>query len=130
MVYYRSIVRGRVKKRPKVTNAEQQAFDEVKLADGAPKPSRQCCTYCNREMIRRRAAFGKLHIGLAKTKDHVFPYSRGGRKTVPACYACNHAKGDMSPDIWELFMADNPSWWLLEKKELRHYGANATGAGK
>lgn len=111
MVYFRSIVRGRAKKRPNV-------MDDQKLVI-IPQPTRQCCTYCDREMIRRRVAFGKVHIGLAKTKDHVFPQSRGGRKTVPACYACNHAKSDMPPDVWELFMADNPSWWLLEKKELR-----------
>lgn len=77
------------------------------------------CTYCNREMIRRRAALSHYHIGLAKTKDHIFPQSRGGRKTVPACYACNSAKGDMPPEIWEMFMVENPSWWLLEKKDLR-----------
>jgi hypothetical protein len=118
MVYFRSIVRSRGKKRPKVTDAEQQLF-ETAATEPAAKPSRQRCTYCDREMIRRRVAFGKVHIGLAKTKDHVFPYSRGGRKTVPACYACNHAKSDMPPEIWELFMADNPSWWLLEKKDLR-----------
>lgn len=118
MVYFRSIVRSRAKKHPKVIDAEQQTF-EIKAAEAVPASPRQRCTYCDREMIRRRAAFGKVHIGLAKTKDHVFPQSRGGRKTVPACYACNHAKSDMPPEIWELFMADNPSWWTLEKKELR-----------
>lgn len=118
MVYFRSIVRSRAKKRPKMIDAAQQQF-EIRAAETAPTSSRQRCTYCDREMIRRRAAFGKVHIGLAKTKDHVFPQSRGGRKTVPACYACNHAKSDMPPAIWELFMADNPSWWTLEKKDLR-----------
>lgn len=117
MVYFRSIVRARAKKRPKVIDAELKQF-EVKMVEAA-RNIRQRCTYCDREMIRRRAAFGKIHIGLAKTKDHVFPYSRGGRKTVPACYACNSAKADMPPAIWELFMVNNPSWWLLEKKDLR-----------
>lgn len=117
MVYFRSIVRSKAKKRPKVTDAEQKLFSEE--LEITPKASRQRCTYCDREMIRRRAALGKTHIGLARTKDHVFPQSRGGRKTVPACYACNHAKADMAPEIWELFMADNPSWWMLEKKDLR-----------
>lgn len=69
-------------------------------------------------MIRRRAAFG-VHIGLAKTKDHVIPSSRGGRKTVPACYTCNNTKADMPPDIWEWFMRNTPEWWFLTKKELR-----------
>lgn len=33
-----------------------------------------------------------------RTKDHVVPKSKGGRKTVDACLKCNSAKADMSLD--------------------------------
>jgi hypothetical protein len=74
------------------------------------------CTYCQREMVRWASG---PRTGLAKTKDHVIPLSRGGSKTVPACYACNTLKGDMFPETWQLFMLKNPSWWMLQKKELQ-----------
>ncbi len=32
----------------------------------------------------------------SKTKDHVYPKSRGGTVTVKACQLCNRAKRDMS----------------------------------
>lgn len=48
---------------------------------------RQKCAYCG---------------GVATTIDHVFPRSRGGLDTwenlVAACYTCNQAKGDKTPE--------------------------------
>lgn len=42
--------------------------------------------------------------GVATTRDHVIPRSRGGSNDpvnlVPACFACNHAKGNRLPDEW------------------------------
>jgi hypothetical protein len=74
------------------------------------------CTYCKREMIKPPKD-GVLS-GLMRTRDHVIPLSRGGvdlkRNIVPACYRCNSLKGDMMPDAWQQFMADNPCWWASQ----------------
>lgn len=63
------------------------------------------CSYCKREMHNRRLSFD----GLRKTRDHYVPLSKGGKHVPenlkPACYRCNHLKGDMMPEQWELFMA-------------------------
>jgi hypothetical protein len=64
------------------------------------------CTYCRRTLTPR-ADGGPL----AHTRDHVVPRSKGGAKTVPACYVCNNIKGDMMPDEWIAYMAANPKWW-------------------
>lgn len=64
------------------------------------------CTYCKREMMPR----GSLSP-LEWTRDHVHPESKGGRRTVPACWQCNNIKGDMLQDEWQAFMAANPEWW-------------------
>jgi hypothetical protein len=76
------------------------------------------CSYCDREMIRRRAANGK-HVELARTKDHFIPQSQGGYRTILSCHGCNSLKGAMSFEEWQLFMDKNPSWWLLTKQDLR-----------
>lgn len=78
------------------------------------------CTYCKREMIKKSMlAFGYVPDGLTETRDHVIPYSKGGRKTVPCCLRCNNLKGDMMPDVWERYMADNPLWWASQPSRKR-----------
>lgn len=83
-----------------------------KVFDGSP------CPYCKRTMDRTDPT-GKLR----PTKDHVLPRSKGGRglraKVVICCSICNGIKGDMMPDIWDAYMRDNPSWWLLTRQERR-----------
>lgn len=49
--------------------------------------------------------------GLAVTRDHVHPKSKGGRKIVLACRTCNAIKGNMLPDDWKAFMQSFPRWW-------------------
>jgi hypothetical protein len=61
------------------------------------------CTYCQREMI----PYSDTH----PTRDHTFPKSLGGRKTVLACGTCNQIKGNMLPEVWQAFMEANPRWW-------------------
>lgn len=58
---------------------------------------------------------------LAPTRDHVIPRKHGGDngEIRPACAKCNTIKAHMMPDRWVLFMALNPSWWLLGKRALR-----------
>lgn len=54
------------------------------------------CYYCGCEVIRGLLTpGGKLHAQ-AKTKDHIIPRSKGGRKTVTACNRCNNRKKSMS----------------------------------
>ena len=33
--------------------------------------------------------------GEGTTRDHIIPKSLGGKETVPACYRCNQAKGNL-----------------------------------
>lgn len=67
------------------------------------------CTYCEREMV----AYSATH----PTRDHVFPKSKGGVKTVWCCTKCNQAKGDMLPEEWERFMRKFPDWWRVPGRE-------------
>lgn len=78
-----------------------------KVCDGYP------CPYCERAMDR----FGEP--GLAPTRDHVVPRSRGGTRKIVCCSRCNHVKRNLMPDEWEAFMAANPGWWLLPDRALR-----------
>lgn len=36
------------------------------------------------------------------TRDHVYPKSKGGQFTSPACYPCNEAKADTLPIEWAI----------------------------
>jgi hypothetical protein len=63
------------------------------------------CSYCKREMI----PYSDTH----PTRDHVYPKSLGGTRTVWACVTCNQMKADMLPDHWDAFMAANPGWWNI-----------------
>lgn len=65
------------------------------------------CDYCEREISTRLVPDDPLRA----TRDHVIPRSKGGTKTVFACLACNNIKGDMMPDEWSAYMAENPRWW-------------------
>jgi hypothetical protein len=62
---------------------------------------------------------------LFPTRDHVVPASQGGQVTVFACRQCNEIKADMSPAVWEAFMAAFPAWWRMRKFEIRR--ARRTG---
>lgn len=46
------------------------------------------CMYC----------LGKGQKVRARCLDHLIPSSKGGRVTVPACMACNRAKGSSIPE--------------------------------
>lgn len=70
------------------------------------------CPYCLRKMDR-----GSWK--LVPTRDHVMPVSRGGTRKIICCLTCNGIKGDMLPQQWEIYMANNPGWWLLSKAERR-----------
>lgn len=72
------------------------------------------CHWCRRTML------GKDHpSGLAATKDHIHPKSRGGAKTVWSCLACNNLKGSMPLADWYNFMGRNPEWWKLYRTRTR-----------
>jgi len=66
----------------------------------------QVCAYCGRHLEGAGS-----RSSLMATRDHVVPKCRGGSHTVWACFTCNTLKGDMAPERWRKFMADNPEWW-------------------
>lgn len=57
---------------------------------------RRWCAYCGRPM-RLRLAAGVPVPAQKATRDHLIPRAHGGsRVTVPACRACNTAKGALA----------------------------------
>lgn len=49
------------------------------------------CSYC-----------GDFFTTKLITRDHVFPKSKGGQVTSPACYPCNEKKADKLPIQWAI----------------------------
>lgn len=78
----------------------------------APKPS-SACVYCG--------CTGPM------TKEHLLPKSAGGQLTVPACWACNHARGDRGDDARFLALIHTqPALWheaKLRSKDRRKTNA-------
>ena len=74
----------------------------------ATKPPRRRlhCYWCKRDLHAPTA-----RSRVAKTRDHVVPRCRGGRRTVPCCRQCNHLKGDWQPEYWREVMRIFPQWW-------------------
>lgn len=70
----------------------------------------QRCHWCDRPL---KATTDPSN--LAATRDHIVPVSKGGRKWVWSCRACNEIKGDMSPEKWDEFRSSNPQWWKWRK---------------
>lgn len=73
------------------------------------------CFYCKRPMMDKSS-----QNGLAVTRDHYHPRSKGGRRIVLACRTCNSIKKDMLPDDWRDFMRCFPTWW--EHPDFRDMG--------
>jgi hypothetical protein len=74
------------------------AFDLLcdALGDWWKDDRRRWCAYCGIAM-KLRCAKGKPIPTQKATRDHVIPKKHsGGLITIPACYACNQAKGAMS----------------------------------
>lgn len=108
MVYFRSIVRSRSKKRPSMTAVRRQLFDEHK----------GLCAYCRRRTEMPSLIPGKHH-DLTATVEHIIPVSRGGKmkgaNATLACSFCNNLKGDMTPHKWAEYMMMTPEWWNRSK---------------
>lgn len=64
------------------------------------------CYWCNRMLLAP-----DRHAKRSLTRDHVYPKSRGGKRTVKSCRHCNHLKGNLLPDQWSKAMAMFPNWW-------------------
>ena len=47
------------------------------------------CWYCGHRLLNTMPLRDR-----SKTRDHVYPRSRGGTVTVKACQLCNRVKGD------------------------------------
>lgn len=72
------------------------------------------CPYCDVVMDS-----GGAHN--ARTKDHFYPLSRGGRVTIYACRKCNGDKANLSPKEWLAVLvgrndprAKNVGWFLAQ----------------
>ena len=76
------------------------------------------CAYCDRRLVGAPS-----RSALMATRDHIEPKSRGGRRTVWACFTCNNMKGCMSPVEWRAFMTANPEWWKDGPKPHRRVGS-------
>lgn len=57
----------------------------------ARRDGRIQCSYC-----------GVFFIPKEITRDHVYPKSKGGIFTTPACYPCNERKSNMLPIDWAI----------------------------
>lgn len=65
---------------------------------------------------------------LFPTRDHYpVPKSRGGTRTLIACYSCNHIKGDMLAEDWQRYMAEHPEWWTINRAERHAAAARSMG---
>jgi hypothetical protein len=64
------------------------------------------CHYCERilEATTSRSV-------LRATEDHVVPQWCGGRRTVWACWFCNHLKDAFLPSEFYAYIKANPLYW-------------------
>lgn len=53
------------------------------------------CSYCGIVLPSRKL-----------TRDHIYPKSKGGCITTPACNLCNQTKGDKKPIEWAIFYSE------------------------
>ncbi len=84
------------------------------LGDWWKDDRRNWCAYCGIPM-RKRAGKGTPLPPNKATRDHVIPKAhKGGLVTVPACLACNAAKGTMSlPEFLS-------SAHFMQRRALKH----------
>jgi hypothetical protein len=70
---------------------------------------RERCTYCRRYTFK-----GPKVSSRQRTRDHLIPLSKGGKKPewVIACNKCNQLRSNLSLDDWLAFIARYPKWWL------------------
>lgn len=97
----------------KATQAFELMHDE--LGDWWNDDRKNWCAYCGIPMRRRKAEPGKPVPPTKGTRDHVIPKKhRGGLVTIPACLACNRAKGSLSAP--EFLLSDH----FIERRKHRH----------
>lgn len=63
------------------------------------------CFYCGRAVWKVPFKSHQKPNLDALTKDHVYPKSKGGVETVPACCACNHDKTNLSLEEYRVIRA-------------------------
>jgi 5-methylcytosine-specific restriction endonuclease McrA len=63
------------------------------------------CFYCGRSVRVWKQEMYATPPPDMRTKDHVVPQSKGGKKTVVACRSCNDEKRDMTLDEYRLIRA-------------------------
>ena len=84
------------------------------LGDWWTDDRRKWCAYCGIPM-KARCVKGRPIPPQKATRDHVIPKKHnGGLVTIPACFACNQAKGAMS--LPEFLFSD----YFTEKRKQKH----------
>jgi len=63
------------------------------------------CFYCGRATWSVPFKSRQKPYPDSLTKDHIFPKSKGGKATVPACYKCNQDKAALSLDEYLVVLA-------------------------
>ena len=90
------------------------------LGDWWSDDRRRWCAYCGIPMRLRAAKAGPIAPSKA-TRDHVIPRKhRGGLVTIPACRACNDAKGALS--LPAFLLTDH----FNERRKHRHHNQWST----
>ena len=90
------------------------ALIRATLGDWWKDDRRNWCAYCGIPM-RLRAAPGSTVPPTKATRDHVIPRKhKGGLLTIPACRACNAAKGSLS--LQEFLLCSH----FLKRRMHRH----------
>lgn len=67
------------------------------------------CHWCGCR-LRDPADDPKRRSKHSATKDHVYPKSMGGKRTVWSCLRCNHLKGALLPIEWSRFRIAYPDY--------------------
>lgn len=111
-----NLVQDRIARQAK--RIDKARVEDAKVMICGADPNR--CYYCGCEVIDGlRTPKGKLHAQ-SKTRDHIVPRMRGGRRTVTACHRCNSRKGAMS--LEEFRKKERPDSDPLFWAEKQHQG--------
>ena len=96
------------------TAKQAYALVHLTLGDWWKDDRRNWCAYCGIPM-RRTAKKGSPVPSTKSTRDHVIPRRHhGGLLTIPACRACNSAKGALS--LPQFLLTDH----FRERRKHRH----------
>lgn len=102
---------------------EQEAFEQAQLITRMWHilPRINLCFYCGSKTHNARPQFSKRPTvpgPFTRTRDHVFPKSAGGCKTVMSCRRCNGIKANKTLERFREYLStiDKPYEFYFEKR--------------